>query len=164
MSASPPPGQPTTPPVPGSDKPRPDKPSKDRRERPEVDDETRRFYSRFIGWLVLALIIGYAGLQLPLPWRLVTIAAALAGLAGAVVLLVHAIRKRLMMTTTIASVIFLVCFGFFLFSAAFQLVFWEASVQFDECLRSSVTERSTQACYDEYEQNMFDSIPGVGGE
>ncbi|WP_150461912.1 hypothetical protein [Nesterenkonia ebinurensis] len=158
MSATPPPGQPTTPPV-----PRPDKTAKDRKDRPKFDDETRRFYSRFIGWLILALIIGYAGLQMPLPWRLVTIAASLAGLAGAVVLLVHAIRKKLVMSTTVASVIFIVCFGFFLFSASFQAVFWEASVQFDQCLRSAVTERSTQACYDEYEQNMFDSIPGIGG-
>lgn len=154
MSATPPPGQPTTPPTPNPVKP-------PKKERPELDDDTRRSYSRIIGWLVLALIIAYAGLQMPLPWRLVTIAASLAGVSVAVILLVRSIRRRLPVTIMVGALIFITCFGFLLFSAGFQAIFWDASVQFDECLRSAVTERATQRCYDTYEQNMLDSIPGL---
>ena len=38
-------------------------------------EQTRVFYSRFLGWLVLAIILGYAGLQMPLPWRLLSVPA-----------------------------------------------------------------------------------------
>lgn len=154
MSATPPPGQPTTPPTPTSVPP----PKKD---RPELDDDTRRFYSRVIGWLVLALIVAYAGLQMPLPWRLVTIAASLVGVSVAVFLLVRAIRKKLPITIMVGALIFITCFAFLLFSAGFQAIFWDASVQFEECLRSAVTERATQRCYENYEHNMLDSIPGL---
>lgn len=154
MSATPPPGQPTTPPTPDPAKP-------PKKERPELDDDARRLYSRVIGWLVLGLVIAYAGLQMPLPWRIVTIVASLAGLSIAVFLLVRSIRRKLPVTIMVGALIFMTCFGFLLFSAGFQAVFWEASIQFDECLSSAVTERSTQLCYDTYEQDMLDSIPGL---
>jgi hypothetical protein len=155
MSAAPPPDQPTTPPTPS-----PVKPSK-KKERPELDDDTRRSYARIIGWLVLALVIAYAGLQMPVPWRLATIAASLVGVSVAVFLLVRSIRRKLPVTIMVGALVFITCFGFFLFTAGFQAIFWEASVQFDECLRSAVTERATQRCYDTYEQDMLDSIPGL---
>lgn len=129
--------------------------------RSELDEQTRRFYSRFIGWLLLALIIGYAGLQMPLPWRLVTIAACLAGVVGAAVLLVQSIRKKLPATVLLGAVIFLVSCGFFLLSAGMQAIFWDASVMFDDCMRSAVTERAASRCFDEYEQNMLGSVPGM---
>lgn len=154
MSATPPPDRPTTPPAQN-----PNTPSKN--DRPELDEETRRSYSRFIGWLLLVLIIAYAGLQMPLPWRLVTIAASLAGVVGAVVLLVQSIRRKLPAVMLIGAVIFLLCCGFFLFTAGMQAIFWEASVQFDDCLRSAVTERASARCFDEYEQDMLGTIPGL---
>ncbi|TLP74091.1 hypothetical protein [Nesterenkonia sphaerica] len=155
MSATPPPGQPTTPPP-----PKPQQPSQ-KKQRPELDDDASRSYARLIGWLVLALVIAYAGLQMPLPWRLVTIAASVVGVSVAVFLLVRSIRRRLPVTLMVGALVFVTCFGFFLLTAAFQAVFWEASVQFDECLRSAVTERSTARCYDTYEQDMLNSIPGL---
>jgi hypothetical protein len=155
MSATPPPDQPTTPPTPSHVKP-----SK-KKERPELDDDTRRSYARIIGWLVLALVIAFAGLQMPVPWRLATIAASLVGVSVAVFLLVRSIRRKLPVTIMVGALVFITCFGFFLFTAGFQAIFWEASVQFDECLRGAVTERATQRCYDTYEQDMLDSIPGL---
>lgn len=154
MSATPPPGQPTTPPAQNPS-------TSPNKNRPELDEDARRLYSRFIGWLLLALIIAYAGLQMPLPWRLVTIVVSLGGAVGAAALLVQSIRKKLPPAVLIGAVILMACCGFFLFTAGTQAIFWEASVQFDTCLNSAVTERATSRCFDEYEQNMFDSIPGM---
>lgn len=160
MTANPPPpgqqpghqtGQPT-PPKSGA-------PSK--KEKPEPSEEERRFYARYIGWLLLALIVGYAGLQMPLPWRLVTIAASLAGLAGAITLLVLAIRKKLPAMVLIGSVIFAFSCGYFLLLAGMQTVFWEASVEFDDCMRSAITERATDRCFTEYEQDIIGTVPGL---
>lgn len=156
MTANPPPGHqmgpPNTPPKPGA-------PSK--KERPEPSEEERRFYARFIGWLLLGLIIGYAGLQMPLPWRLVTIAACLAGFAGAITLLVLAIRKKLPAMVLIGSLIFAFSCGYFLMVAGMQAIFWDASVQFDDCLRSAVTERAIERCFTEYEQDIIGTVPGI---
>ncbi|WP_120003255.1 hypothetical protein [Nesterenkonia muleiensis] len=153
MSATPPPGQPAPPAQNPNTSPK--------KNRPELDEDARRFYSRFIGWLLLALIIAYGGLQMPLPWRLVTIVVSLGGAIGAAALLVQSIRRKLPPAVLIGSVILLVCCGFFLFTAGVQAIFWEASVQFDNCLRSAVTERATSRCFDQYEQDMIGSIPGM---
>lgn len=152
MSATPPTGEPTTPPVPG--------PSPSKR-GPELDDERRRFYSRFLGWLLLTIILGYAGLQMPLPWRVVTVVASLAGVIGGVWLLVAALRKRLPALMPIAAILVVACSGFFLLTAGMQVIFWDATATFEECMNSAVTERATSRCFDEYEQDVFNSVPGI---
>ena len=125
------------------------------------DEQTRVFYSRFLGWLVLAIIVAYAGLQMPLPWRLMTLVAALIGVVGGVVLLVHCIRRKLSSLILIGAVMVTLSCSFFLVTAGVQTIFWEASATFDECMRSALTERSLNHCYSQYEQDIFSSIPGV---
>ncbi|WP_300343648.1 hypothetical protein [Nesterenkonia sp.] len=148
MTATPPPSGPAA----GSSGSRP---------RPPADEDTQRYYSRFLGWLVLAIILGYAGLQFPLPWRAVTVLASAAGLVGAVVLFIHCVRRRLSALMLIGAVMVSLCCGTFLVSAGAQLVFWEASAEFESCLNSAVTQRATDQCLDDYEQNIVSSIPGM---
>lgn len=151
MGATPPPGQPSGPSEPGRSAPH----------RPAAHEATRIFYSRFLGWLVLAIIVAYAGLQMPLPWRLMTLVAALIGVVGGVVLLVHCIRRKLSSLILIGAVMVTLSCSFFLVTAGVQTIFWEASATFDECMRSALTERSLNHCYSQYEQDIFSSIPGV---
>ncbi|NLS10000.1 cytochrome d ubiquinol oxidase subunit II [Nesterenkonia sp. MY13] len=119
-----------------------------------MDEETRARYRRWLGWLVLALVLGYAGLEMPMPWRVVTIVASLAGVIGAIVLLVKCLRAKAPAMLSVSAVVVMVCCGFFLLSAVMQAIFWNASVEFDECLRTAVTERATNACYEDYEQSI----------
>lgn len=126
-----------------------------------LSDDARRFYAQWTGWLVLAIVIGYAGLQMPLPWRIVTAVAALAGITGGIALFVQAIRRRLSALTLASAVAVTLCCGVFLVSAGTQLLFWEASAAYDACLSSAVTERATDRCYSDYEDAVMSSIPGV---
>lgn len=129
--------------------------------RPPADESTRIFYSRLLGWLVLAMIVAYAGLQMPMPWRVMTVIVGGLGVVGGVVLFVSCIRRRLSTLVLIGSVLVTLSCGLFLIVAGAQTLFWEASVAFDECVRSAVTQRSVNHCYSQYEQDILSSIPGA---
>lgn len=130
-------------------------------QRPTADEETRSFYSRFLGWLMLAIILGYAGLQMPLPWRLLTVAAGLFGVAGGVVLFVQCLRRNLSAMVLIGAVLATLCCGLFLFVGGLQVIFWDASAAFEECLSTAVTQRAVDSCYNDYEQDVLSLIPGM---
>jgi hypothetical protein len=128
----------------------------------ELDEKTFRFYGRFTGWLVLALLLSYIGLQLPLPWRLIALIAGVAGVAGGVVLLVQCFRKKLPVMMHISAIAAVLCCGVFGFTAASQAIFWDATAEFDDCRSSALTERSMDRCLLEYEDGMLRSVPGLG--
>ncbi|MGO1524369.1 MAG: hypothetical protein ACTHWO_05310 [Nesterenkonia sp.] len=151
MSSTPPHGQPSGPSKPSSPDPK----------RPTAEEEKRSYYSQFLGWLVLAIIVAYAGMQMPLPWRLMTLAAALVGVVGGVVLFVHCIRRKLSAVVLIGAVLVTLSCGLLLTTAGMQTIFWEASVSFDECMRSALTQRSMDQCTSQYEEEIFSSISGV---
>lgn len=151
MSATPPPGPPTRPPSSGGSG----------SDKLSSEDQTRIFYSRFLGWLVLAIILAYTGLQLPLPWRLLTVVAGLVGVVGGVVLFVQAVRKKLSAVVLVGAVLATLSCGMFLLTAGTQTIFWEASQAYEECTRAAVTERSLDRCFSEYEQDVFSVFPNA---
>lgn len=125
----------------------------------EKQREAQRPYARMTLWLLLAVIVAYAGLQAPLPYRLVAVAAGLAGVAGGIILVVQSLRKKLSVLMLLSGVIAVLACGMFAGTAAAQALFWEATVEFDECQSSALTERSMSRCFIEYEENMLDSVP-----
>lgn len=137
-------------------------PSPGRSRATDLDESTFRFYGRFTGWLVLALLLSYLGLQLPLPWRLLALVAGLLGVVGAVILLVQCFRKKLPVMMHISAIAALLCCGIFTFTATSQAIFWQATVDFEECRASALTERSMDRCLLDYEDGMMSSIPGLG--
>ncbi|GAA1139270.1 hypothetical protein [Nesterenkonia lutea] len=128
----------------------------------DLDEKTFRFYGRFTGWLVLALLLSYLGLQLPLPWRLLAVAAGLAGIVGGIVLLVQCLRRRLPIMMHISAILVLLSCGLFTFTATTQAIFWQATVEFEQCRDGALTERSMDRCLVEYEDGMLNSVPGLG--
>lgn len=134
-----------------------------RRRAADLEPETFRRYARFTGWLVLALIVAYIGLQAPLPYRLLAVVAGLAGTAGGVVLLVQAIRKRLPALIHVSAAAAILCCGIFAATATAQAMFWGATAEFDECRANALTERSMTQCHLDYEDAMLTSIPGMPG-
>lgn len=158
MSVTPPQGDQQTPPQSSdSDDDRPGR----RRRAVDLDPETLRRHARFTGWLILALIVSYLGLQLPLPYRLLAVVAGMAGAVGAVILLIRCIRHRLPAMITVSATAALVCCGIFGVTASAQALFWGATVEFDQCRDQALTERSLAQCYVEYEESMLTTIPGL---
>ncbi|GAA1818258.1 hypothetical protein [Nesterenkonia flava] len=155
MSATPPPG----PPAPAPEKTRPERGSQ-RGGRPELDQEDAKSYARYTGWLLLAILVAYIGLQLPLPWRLLSAVAGLAGVVGAAALLVRCVRRRLPALVYISAGLTLICCGFFALTSTFQAIFWDATVTFETCQDAALTERATAACYREYEEGLLSFLSG----
>lgn len=125
----------------------------------ENQREARRPYARMTLWLLLAVIVSYAGLQAPLPYRLVAVAAGLAGVAGGIILVVQSLRRKLSVLMLISGMVSVLACGMFAGTASVQALFWNATVEFDECQASALTERSMNRCFVEYEENMLDSVP-----
>ncbi|MDZ5078988.1 hypothetical protein [Nesterenkonia sp. HG001] len=146
-----------------SENSRPEGEKPGRRRAVDLDQETFRRYARFTGWLVVALIVAYIGLQAPLPYRLLAVAAGFVGLIGGVVLLVQAIRRRLPALILVSALAAIVCCGMFAATASAQVVFWGATAEFDQCRANALTERSMTQCYLDYEDQMLTTIPGMSG-
>lgn len=127
----------------------------------ETDPEVLRRWSRSTGWLVLALVLAYIGLQVPLPWRLITPIAGLAGVVGGIVLLVAAIRRRLPPMIRVSAVVGILCCGLFGLTGGAQAIFWEATATYDECRAEALTQRSSDQCLSDYEEDMLSTIPGM---
>lgn len=138
----------------------PQKPTR-RRRAADLKPETFAFYGRFTGWLLLALILSYIGLQLPLPYRLLAVVAGLAGVAGAIALLVQSIRRKLPLLMYISACAVLICCGMFALVGGAQTMFWQATSEFDECRDLALTDSSLNQCFVDYEDNMLTSIPGL---
>lgn len=141
--------------------PSPSEPGGPGRRRPTADETARIFYSRLLGWLMLAMIVAYAGLQMPLPWRVMTVLAALIGVVGGVVLFVQCIRRKLPGLVLIGAVLVTLSCGLFLTAAGVQTIFWEASATFDECMRAALTQRSANHCSSQYQDDIFSSLTGA---
>ncbi len=125
----------------------------------EKEREAQRPYARMTLWLLLAVIVSYGALQAPLPYRLLALAAGLAGVGGGIWLLIQALRKKLSAFMVLSGIVSVLACGMFAGTAAAQALFWNATVEFDECRQGALTERSMSRCYSEYEENMQDSLP-----
>lgn len=137
------------------------RPGRRSRRTQDLEPEEFRSGSRSIGWLLLAIIVSYTGLQLPLPWRLLALIAGLAGLVAGVVFLVQCFRRRLPALMHISAIAAVLCCGMFTMTATVQTVFWQATAAFDDCVDSALTERSERQCYTELEDDMTGLFPGM---
>lgn len=125
----------------------------------DKEREAQRPYARMTLWLLLAVIVSYAALQAPLPYRVLAILAGLAGVGGGIYLLVQSLRKKLSVFMVLSGLITVLACGMFAGTATAQALFWDATVEFDQCREAALTERSMNRCYSEYEDNMRDSLP-----
>lgn len=140
------------------------KPSADKQKQPPTEEqlETARRHGRFLGWVILALIVAYGATLMPLPYKLFSPAAGLVGVVLAVVLLIKVIRARSGVLMIFSSVVAIVGCTMFTFMGTVQAIFWDDTVAFDQCISNSVTERSLERCAEDLEQGMISRIPGGG--
>lgn len=155
MSTTPPAGPPET----RGTAPR--RPSRRNRRTQELEPEEFRRCARSTGWLLLAIIVSYIGLQMPLPYRLLALVAGLVGLVGGILFLVQCFRHRLPALMHVSAIAAVLCCGMFTMTATVQTVFWQATATFDECVDGALTERSEMQCYSDLEDDMTGLFPGM---
>ena len=123
---------------------------------PRTDPELARFRSLrdAMLWLAGLVLLTYLSSALPLPWKPVTLVFAAAGLAWGVVALVRSTWVKSLWVLRLAPGAAMA--GCLLFGsvAAAQVVFWDATEQFEECSTSALTDRALQNCTDDYAERM----------
>lgn len=122
----------------------------------ETDAELKRYRSLrdAMLWVAGMLLLTYLSSVLTLPWKSVTLLFAVAGLVWGVVGLVRTVQVKspwILRFATVAAMAGCAVFGFV---AASQILFWEATEQFEECTSSALTDRSLQNCTGTYTEQI----------
>lgn len=120
------------------------------------DAELRRYRSLrdALLWLAGMLLLTYLASVLTLPWKAVSLLFAAAGLVWGVVALVrtaHVKSPWLLRFATAAAMAGCAVFGFV---ASAQILFWDATEQFEACTSSALTDRALQGCTGAYTEQL----------
>ncbi|WP_313821026.1 hypothetical protein [Citricoccus sp.] len=114
-------------------------------------------------WVAGMLLLTYLSSVLTLPWKAVSLGFALAGLVWGVVALLrtaHVKSPGVLRFATAAAMAGCATFGFV---ASAQIVFWDATEQFEECTSSALTDRALENCSSTYTERLGGTaLPGAG--
>ncbi|GAB3850365.1 hypothetical protein [Nesterenkonia populi] len=113
---------------------------------------------KWLGWGMLAVVIAWGTAQLPLPYKLLAVAAGLAGIALGVLMLVRSVRVKAGAMMHLAAVFTGLCCGLLGISAGAQALFWEATAEFEACTERAVTDRAHNQCLQDYEDSMLSPL------
>jgi hypothetical protein len=121
-----------------------------------VDPDLTRYRSLrdALIWVAGMLLLTYLSSVLTLPWKAVSLVFAVVGLAWGVVALVrtaHVSSPWVLRIATVAGMAGCAVFGFV---ASAQIVFWDATEQFEGCLSSALTHRALDACTSTYTEQL----------
>ncbi|MGW9552562.1 hypothetical protein ACWG8W_16090 [Citricoccus zhacaiensis] len=114
-------------------------------------------------WVAGMLLLTYLSSVLTLPWKAVSLAFALAGLVWGVVALVRTAHVKSPWVLRFATAAAMAGCAMFGFVASAQIIFWDATEQFEECTSSALTDRALENCSSTYtEQLGGTALPGAG--
>ena len=117
---------------------------------------TRRQIVDGMLWLVAALVATYAGLALPLPYKVIAPLCALAAVVAAIRIFRLAARGKDTMLVWIAGTAGLVGALFYGGIATSQIILWEPTVAYERCLAQALTETAAARCQADYTTKLWD--------
>lgn len=129
-----------------------------------AEDAAARMAS-VLGWIravVLLVLLAYLFSSVALPWKIASVVFGVSGVVCGVVASVKVIRRKLpgVLRVTIPLVT-LACLLFTL-STSTQVVFYQPTAEYEQCLADTVTARSQAHCRHDYEQKLS-TFQGVIG-
>lgn len=116
----------------------------------------RRQLSDAILWLVAALLATYVGVELPLPYKILAPLFALAGVVAAIRVFRLASRGDYTMLVWLAGTAGLLGALFYGGIATSQLILWEATGQYEQCMAVALTDSAQATCDTQYSANLRD--------
>jgi hypothetical protein len=121
-----------------------------------TDPELTRYRSLrdALVWLAGMLLLTYLASVLPLPWKVVSLAFAAAGIVFGILCLVRTARVPAPWVLRVGAVAGMAGCALFGFVAASQIVFWEATTSFEDCTAGAITERALERCGQEYTERL----------
>lgn len=104
--------------------------------------------------MILGLVLSSGPLLLPLPWKLVTLGGVALTLVFAVIIFVRTARRR---GSFGPLVIALIGAGMAAFSAVVviaQIVFWDQTAAFEQCMSEALTDSAVARCEAEFTDGL----------
>jgi hypothetical protein len=125
-------------------------------ESPRANPELTRYRSLrdAMVWVAGLLLLTYLSSLLTLPWKAVSLVFAAGGIAWGVVALVRTARVASPWVLRIAALAGIAGCLVFGFVASAQIVFWDATEEFESCLSSALTDRALEACTSTYTEQL----------
>ncbi|GAA4772756.1 hypothetical protein [Citricoccus nitrophenolicus] len=125
-------------------------------ESPSTDAELKRYRSLrdALLWVAGMLLLTYLASVLTLPWKTLSLLFAAAGLAWGVVALVRTAHVKSPWVLRLATAAAMAGCAVFGFVAMAQILFWDATVQFETCTSSALTDRALQGCTGTYTEQL----------
>lgn len=117
---------------------------------------TRRRVTDGILWLVAALVATYGGLMLPLPYKVIAPVFALAAVVAAIRVFRLASKGQHSMLVWLAGTAGLLGALFYGGLAVSQIILWEPTAQFEQCMAQALTASSQAQCESEYSGSLWD--------
>lgn len=125
-----------------------------------VSEYPQRSYRRKVAdgilWIVAALIATYAGLALPLPYKVLAPVFALAAVVAAIRLFRLASKGEQTMLVWLAGTAGLLGALFYGGVATSQIILWEPTAQYEQCLAEALTDSALAQCETEYTATLWD--------
>ncbi|WP_344225678.1 hypothetical protein [Citricoccus alkalitolerans] len=134
-------------------------------ESASIDPELKKYRSLrdALLWVAGMLLLTYLSSVLTLPWKAVSLAFALAGLVWGVVALVRTAHVKSPWVLRFATAAAMAGCAMFGFVASAQIIFWDATEQFEECTSSALTDRALENCSSTYTDQLGGTaLPGTG--
>jgi len=122
-----------------------------------VQPSTRRKVSDGMLWLGAALIGTYMGMSLPLPYKVVAPMLALVAVVAAIRVLRLARAQDYAVVVWVAGIASLLGALVFGGIATAQIVFWEATRQYEQCMAQALTTSSEAQCESDYSRSLWTS-------
>ena len=123
--------------------------------RPAPTEEQTKSAGLFIRVLLLLLASTFLATALPLPWKAVAPALAVASIVVAVIGLVKAVRAGLPGSLRLTYVLGVGAGGFFLLTTLAQVLFWPLTAEFEACNQMAVTQSAREECLAAYEDELL---------
>lgn len=116
----------------------------------------RRGVANGMLWLVAALLATYAGAVLPLPYKVIAPLFALAALVAAIRVFRMASQGQHTMLVWLAGTIGVLGALFYGGVATSQIILWEPTHQYEQCMAQALTDTRQAQCESQYSASLWD--------
>ncbi|HEY4536036.1 MAG TPA: hypothetical protein VIG71_08710 [Enteractinococcus sp.] len=123
--------------------------------QPEHSTNRRRLADGIL-WLVAALVATYAGLALPLPYKVVAPIFALTAVILAIRIFRLASKGQHTMLVWLAGTAGLLGAIFYGGVATSQIILWEPTATYEDCLAEALTDTAQLKCEQAYMTSLWD--------
>ncbi|GAA4480724.1 hypothetical protein GCM10023190_25780 [Enteractinococcus fodinae] len=117
---------------------------------------SRRGVSNGMLWLVAALLATYAGVVLPLPYKVIAPVFALAAVVAAIRVFRLASKGQHSMLVWFVGTVGLLGALFYGGVATSQIILWEPTQRYEQCMAQALTDTRQAQCESQYSASLWD--------